>query len=754
MKSSIALLLIPTFFALSCGGDEGRPGEPGLLRVSLAGAVQKGPFVVGSTIQIAPLGADANPTGAVFSTATRDDLGQFAVDFTASGLVSLEGTGFYYNEVTGNLSTGNLTLRAMYSVEQAGAQSACINILTHLTFNRVKKLLRDGLAFDEARRQAEEELQSALQIAGSDFAADALAVKMNILGGDSDANAYLLAVSAVLAEAARAKRPDAVDAALQELLNQLSLDLEMTGTIDPDRSAAITGALATLDTTAVEAALTARLGELGSTAAVPDIDRILDQDGDGRMNSDDNCPKAANADQADVDADGPGDACDDNSHAPRIVSVSIDPQPVFSGSPVTCSYVYEDEDGNPDASTIEWLLDGEVAGGEATFNVPLARRGATLECRVTPRDGAGQGTASSKSVVIENSAPSIEAVRVAPGGAVDDGVDLLCEATASDPDGDSVSYAYAWRVNGAPSSHTSATVPASMTHPGDRWECAVTAMDDAVVSASATAESRVYTFLPSGVITSSTTWTAARAPYYLDHDVQVGAEATLQVDAGVAIEAPAPARILVAGRLDLAGNASARVVLHNVLLDPAGSVASPSGMTLRYAHLIGGGLWTPRGSAIYSSLVLEDSVLEDTQQHVYVWYPVADCSIRRNIFLRSGGLSVGTSDAVRVSIWNNVFFEQTTDFAVENWASVGTSATEVRYNSFLSTGRVALKLPSGYTSAAMDGTSNYWGGALDSAVPLMIFDANDDIQSARTIPYSPTLAAADANTPATSGWIP
>jgi len=35
-----------------------------------------------------------------------------------------------------------------------------------------------------------------------------------------------------------------------------------------------------------------------------------DRDGDGRGDSCDNCPDAANADQADTDQDGTGDACE------------------------------------------------------------------------------------------------------------------------------------------------------------------------------------------------------------------------------------------------------------------------------------------------------------------------------------------------------------------------------------------------------------------------------------------------------------
>ncbi|MCB9796863.1 MAG: hypothetical protein H6741_29530 [Alphaproteobacteria bacterium] len=42
------------------------------------------------------------------------------------------------------------------------------------------------------------------------------------------------------------------------------------------------------------------------------IEYELDDDGDGVINEDDNCLEAANADQADLDGDGEGDACDDD----------------------------------------------------------------------------------------------------------------------------------------------------------------------------------------------------------------------------------------------------------------------------------------------------------------------------------------------------------------------------------------------------------------------------------------------------------
>lgn len=278
--------------------------------VRLNGAVQKGPFIVGSSIQVSNLDANANPTGAVFSTSTVNDLGQFALEFEPTALTSLEGAGYYYNEVTGSLSVSPLTLRALYSVNANASQDAYVNLVTHLTYGRVRRLITDGVAFETARAQAELELQSGLGIVPPAFTADADGVNMNLLGGDSDGNAYLLAVSAVLAQVAQLESPAAADAALQQLLNQIASDLEQTGEIATARRARVTTALQVLNTTAIKTAFAARLATLGSEATVPDLDRVLDQDGDGIGNLDDNCQHIANADQADADDNGVGNACD------------------------------------------------------------------------------------------------------------------------------------------------------------------------------------------------------------------------------------------------------------------------------------------------------------------------------------------------------------------------------------------------------------------------------------------------------------
>jgi len=285
-------------------GGAGLPGGAGAVR--LGGAVQKGPFIVGSTIRVANLDLDTNPTGLVFTTTTRDDQGHFELEVATSDLVSIEGTGFYYNEVSASLSGSALTLRAFYEIGSGSAEDAFVNVITHLTYDRVRLLVVQGAAYAAARAQAEQELIASLGVAPPGFVAGLAATQMDVLGGDSDANAFLLAASSVLAQAAQLQSPTAADAALQELLNYIALDLEQTGSVDPARQAQLTAALAVLDAPGIEAAFAARF----PSATVPDLDRILDQDADGLVNLADDCPTTADPAQDDLDQDGLGDVCD------------------------------------------------------------------------------------------------------------------------------------------------------------------------------------------------------------------------------------------------------------------------------------------------------------------------------------------------------------------------------------------------------------------------------------------------------------
>lgn len=318
-------LLLAAITTAACGDDGG--GEGGstaagtssgdatssssgdATTVALVGAVEKGPFILGSSVTVSVLGADLAPTGQTFETETTSDLGEFTVPGLPLGPLALEGSGFYYDEIAGDLSEAELTLRALVVPGDGGAASAFVNLVTHLTKQRVEALVGEGESFAAAVSQAESELQQALAITTPGFQAGASGVEMTLAGGDSDANAYLFAVSSVLVQVAHQAASGSVAARLQELLNTMASDLA-SGEVRASTRASIRDALLQLHVNRVAAGFAARMEELGLPPDVPDMHRVLDQDGDGLANLDDNCQLDPNDDQEDADADGRGDACD------------------------------------------------------------------------------------------------------------------------------------------------------------------------------------------------------------------------------------------------------------------------------------------------------------------------------------------------------------------------------------------------------------------------------------------------------------
>ena len=70
-----------------------------------------------------------------------------------------------------------------------------------------------------------------------------------------------------------------------------------------------------------------------------------DADNDGVPDSRDNCPNDANADQADADNDGAGNACDPNSYAPAVSSAAADANG-YEGGSLGTNGSFSDQDGN------------------------------------------------------------------------------------------------------------------------------------------------------------------------------------------------------------------------------------------------------------------------------------------------------------------------------------------------------------------------------------------------------------------------
>ena len=92
----------------------------------------------------------------------------------------------------------------------------------------------------------------------------------------------------------------------------------------------------------------------------------------------------------------------------------------------------------------------------------------------------------------DNAAPSGAAIAIDPAAPVDDDV-LTCTIVteAVDPNGDAVTYGYAWSVDGADAGLSTPTVAASLTSGGETWMCTVTPTDGTLEGTPATASATI-----------------------------------------------------------------------------------------------------------------------------------------------------------------------------------------------------------------------------------------------------------------------
>jgi N-acetylneuraminic acid mutarotase len=208
--------------------------------VHVEGAVQKGPFLVGSTVLINRRDARGISTSSTILSEIEDSIGSFDFVTTDPGLVQIAATGYYFSELTGEASDGMLTLRALYEIGDEAGQKAYVNIMTHLINDRVLALLAAGNidaagAIAKAEAELVKALQDALPVAGVEGFSGLSVYNTGGSAGVGVGNTYLLALSTGFYEYAAIKAEEfgtATDAELTLVLNRISDDLATDGDLD------------------------------------------------------------------------------------------------------------------------------------------------------------------------------------------------------------------------------------------------------------------------------------------------------------------------------------------------------------------------------------------------------------------------------------------------------------------------------------------------------------------------------------------
>jgi hypothetical protein len=159
---------------------------------------------------------------------------------------------------------------------------------------------------------------------------------------------------------------------------------------------------------------------------------------------------------------------------PSVSDVAINPDPAFVGDTLTCGWTYSDSDGDPDASTVAWTLNGGTAGSSDTLGSSVVRDD-LVSCTVTPSDGTATGTPRSDNLTVSNSTPSLVSVQIVPTAPIASDTLSCLWSGWSDADGDSDGSTVQWSVNGT--SVGTDTTLSSGFGAGDRVTCTVTPFD-------------------------------------------------------------------------------------------------------------------------------------------------------------------------------------------------------------------------------------------------------------------------------------
>jgi N-acetylneuraminic acid mutarotase len=280
------LALASLVLLTGCGGGGGgstqhAPSSP--FSAAVAGAVQKGPFLVGSTVSVNKLDSLGHLTNSTIETEIKDSIGSFSFAPDSAGPVQIVANGYYFNELTGQKSAGTLTLKGIYEVGAASQQTAYVNIMTHLINARVLALIGRGTTVTNAIAQAQQEfLQTFSPALPPQNVGQFSALSVYNTGGTSDTgNTYLLALSTGFYQYAATMAQNSSmssDAELASILTQLSDDLASDGQLQTPFMSDFIKAIRSLRATEIAENLRRRsLPDHPAGLDVPDISRLFRQ---------------------------------------------------------------------------------------------------------------------------------------------------------------------------------------------------------------------------------------------------------------------------------------------------------------------------------------------------------------------------------------------------------------------------------------------------------------------------------------------
>ena len=230
MKYTVALILILTisFLGNSCTEENVDTPISTTFNTHIEGFAQKGPFSTGTIVTMHELSDSLYQTGLNFNSTVYDKYGSFSIPNITlnSNYVELIACGYFFDEFLGTTTDEKLALRAIADVNDGS--SININILTHISVNRIKHLVaNEDMSFKEAKTQTQNEI---LDIFGM---ADSLSqdyTKLDITKKENS-DKKLLAISSIIISYCNhyLGLPK-----LTEFLTEIALDIEKDGKVDSE----------------------------------------------------------------------------------------------------------------------------------------------------------------------------------------------------------------------------------------------------------------------------------------------------------------------------------------------------------------------------------------------------------------------------------------------------------------------------------------------------------------------------------------
>lgn len=192
-----------------------------ITKEKITGFAQKGPFNNGSSVLISEMNSDFIQTGKTLTSNIENNRGLYEIDNIEfiSQYVILTVNGFYFNEISGNNSSAQLTLYAISDLSDKNSLN--VNVLSSIEKQRVEFLISEGMDFKDAKNQAMSEILAIFEIDSTlHLEAETLDISK-----DSEGNAILLAISSILQGYRNT-------ADLSLLLANLSTDIKADGILD------------------------------------------------------------------------------------------------------------------------------------------------------------------------------------------------------------------------------------------------------------------------------------------------------------------------------------------------------------------------------------------------------------------------------------------------------------------------------------------------------------------------------------------